>query len=136
MRLSAPIYRLKRQAKLLARKTGVPLNEALNSVAKEEGFSSWSLLASRYASERPASHILAELQPGDLVLLGARPEHGKTLMALELITEAMKNGAEGAFFTLDYNEADVLQRLQTIGSDHRSLGDAFTLNTSDDIDAK
>ena len=135
MRLSAPIYRLKRQAKLLSRKSGVTLNEALNQVAKEEGFDSWSLLASRYASERPSTHILSELVPGDLVLLGARPEHGKTLMALELITEAMKGGAEGAFFTLDYNEADVLLRLQAMGSDPRSLGDAFTLDTSDDIDA-
>ncbi len=135
MRLSAPIYRLKRQAKLLSRRTGVPLNEALNQIAKEEGFDSWSLLASRYASKRPASHILSELEPGDLVLLGARPEHGKTLMALELITEAMKGGAEGAFFTLDYNEADVLHRLQAIGSDTQNLSDVFMLDTSDDIDA-
>ncbi len=135
MRLTVPIYRLKRQAKLLARKTGVPLNEALNQVAKEEGFISWSLLASRYASERPASHILSGLQPGDLVLLGARPEHGKTLMALEIITEAIKDGAEGAFFTLDYNEEDVAHRLQSIGSDPQKLGAALLVDTSDDIDA-
>jgi len=135
MRLSAPIYRLKRQAKLLARKPGVPLNEALDQVAKEEGFSSWSLLASRYASERPASQILSELEPGDLVLLGARPEHGKTLMALEIITEAIKGGAEGAFFTLDYNEDDVAHRLQSIGSDPQKLGATLLVDTSDDIDA-
>ncbi len=136
MRLSAPIYRLKRQAKLLSRKSGVPLNEALNQVAKEEGFTSWSLLANRYSAEHPASRILAELEPGDVVLLGARPEHGKTLMALEIIAEAIKGGAEGAFFTLDYNEADVVHRLQSIGSDAQTLGDALLVDTSDEIDAQ
>ncbi|WOF73489.1 DNA helicase [Parvibaculaceae bacterium PLY_AMNH_Bact1] len=135
MRLSAPIYRLKRQAKLLARKTGVPLNEALNQIAKEEGFTSWSLLASQYAAERPAIRILSELQQGDLVLLGARPEHGKTLMALEIITEAIKGGAEGAFFTLDYNDTDVLHRLESIGCNPQALGTTFLLDTSDEIDA-
>ncbi len=135
MRLSAPIYRLKRQAKLLSREQGITLHKALDRVAKGEGFKSWSHLAKRYAEDQPAPHILSELVPGDLVLLGARPEHGKTLMALEIITEAMKRGAEGAFFTLDYNEADVVHRLQSIGSDPQTLGTAFLLDTSDEIDA-
>ncbi|CAJ1411932.1 unnamed protein product [Effrenium voratum] len=124
------------EAKLLSRKSGVTLNEALNSVAKEEGFDSWSLLASQYAAERPASRILSELQPGDLVLLGARPEHGKTLMALEIIAEAIKGGAEGAFFSLDYNEADVAHRLQSVGSDPQKLGATLLVDTSDEIDAR
>jgi hypothetical protein len=135
MRLSAPIYRLKRQAKLLSRETGVPLNEALNSVAKDEGFQSWSLLAARYAADSPAQQILSELAPGDLVLFGARQGHGKTLMALEVIVETIKSGGKGAFYTLDYNEADVLHCLQSIHADVSSLGNAFTLDTSDEINA-
>lgn len=135
MRLSAPIYRLKRQAKLLSRETGVPLNEALNSVAKDEGFQSWSLLAARYVADSPATRVLADLNPGDLVLLGARQGHGKTLMALEIIVEAIKAGRQGAFYTLDYNESDVIQRLKSLGVALDTLGDAFRLDTSDVINA-
>lgn len=135
MRLSAPIYRLKRQAKLLSREQGVTLHKALDRIAKGEGFKSWSHLAKRYADDRPASQILSELTPGDLVLLAARPEHGKTLMALEIIMEAMKSGAEGAFFTLDYNDTDVAHRLQSIGSNPQKMGTTFLLDTSDEIDA-
>lgn len=135
MRLSAPIYRLKRQAKLMAREEGITLHKSLDRIARLEGFQSWSHLAKRYADERPASRVLPELQPGDLVLLGARPEHGKTLMALEIVVEAIKAGTEGAFFTLDYNDANVVQRLKSVGCDPQKLGNAFLLDTSDDIDA-
>jgi len=55
MRLSAPIYRLRRQAKLLARKAGIPLNQALDRVAKDEGFQSWSLLVARYPAQNAAA---------------------------------------------------------------------------------
>ncbi len=65
MRLSAPIYQLKRQAKLLSRENSVPLNEALSVIAKREGFQSWSLLAARYGKTGPATKIFAALKPGD-----------------------------------------------------------------------
>ena len=45
MKLSAPLYHLKRQAKLLSRAEKIPLHEALNRIAEREGFSGWSLLA-------------------------------------------------------------------------------------------
>ena len=35
MRLSAPIFRLKRQAKLLAREAGIPLHQALDRVSDD-----------------------------------------------------------------------------------------------------
>lgn len=38
MKLSSPIYKLKRQAKLDARTKGQKLNDALNQIAKSEGF--------------------------------------------------------------------------------------------------
>jgi len=135
MRLSAPIYRLKRQAKLLSREAGIPLNEALNKIAKDEGFQSWSLLAARYTADSPATRILEQFSPGDLVLLGARQGHGKTLMALEIILEAIKAGRQGAFYTLDYNENDVVKRLESLGATTDTLGDAFRLDTSDAINA-
>ena len=51
MKLSAPIHVLKRKAKLLAREAETPLNQALDRVAKEEGFSSWGLLAARHPAK-------------------------------------------------------------------------------------
>ena len=39
-----------------------------------------------------ASALFARLSPGDLVLLGARPGHGKTQLSLKLAVEAMKSG--------------------------------------------
>ena len=80
MKLSAPIFRLKRQARLQSRDAGIPLNKALDNIAKTEGFQSWSLLAASDSAIGPAIRMLARLHPGDLVLLGARPGHGKTLL--------------------------------------------------------
>jgi len=133
VKLSAPIYRLKRRAKVLSREERIPLNEALDRIAMDEGFSRWSLLAARVSTAAPAREFLARLNPGDLVLLGARPGHGKTLMGLELIVEAMKLGRRAVFFTLEYNENDVLKGFQTIGGDPASFGDRFEFDNSNDI---
>jgi hypothetical protein len=51
MSLSAPIYRLRHRAKLLSRKVGIPLHEALDRVARNEGFQSWSLLVARNSEQ-------------------------------------------------------------------------------------
>lgn len=47
MSLSAPIYVLKRRAKQLSREAGIPLNQALDRIARDEGFQTWSLLIAR-----------------------------------------------------------------------------------------
>lgn len=135
MKLSAPVFRLKRQAKLLSRDAGIPLNKALDRIAVDEGFQSWSLLATRYAATSPAVAMLRRLEPGDLVLLGARPGYGKTLMALELIAETIKSGGRGVFYTLEWTESEVLQRLRSIGADPDTWQDAFAVDTSDAISA-
>lgn len=135
MRLSAPIYRLKRQAKALARQKKIPLNEALNSVARDEGFSSWSLLAAQASSTVPSRELYAHLSPGDLVILGARPGHGKTVLGLELIVEAIKLGGRGVFFTLEYSVKDILNRLRDIGGDALLFRDRFEFDNADDIRA-
>ena len=110
MRLSAPIFKLKRQAKLLVRDQNIPLHEALDRVAVTDGFRSWSHLASTTSEFRPAEQIIAKLSAGDMLLLGARPGHGKMLLGLELAVLASRIGRRGLFFTLDYNEGDVLDR--------------------------
>ena len=111
MKLSAPIYHLKRKAKRLSREEGISLHDALDRVATTEGFSVWSMLAAKAAAATPANRLFPQFQPGDLVLVGARPGQGKTLMSLELAVEAMKSGHRAAFFSLEYTEKDVLDRI-------------------------
>ncbi len=133
MRLSAPVYYLKRQARLLSRKEGVPLHEALDRVAAKEGFAGWSLLLTKASATTPAGKLFARLMPGDLVLVGARPGQGKTLMSLELAVEAMKSGNRGVFFTLEYTQADVLDRFRAIGVEPAHFNDLFEFDNSDAI---
>lgn len=73
MQFSAPVYKLKRRAKLMARSDNTPLHKALDTVAAEEGFQSWSHLASAAQLGAPAIRLLKALDAGDLMLLGARP---------------------------------------------------------------
>lgn len=54
MKLSASIPKLKSQAKRKAREEGIPLAEALNHIAKREGFNSWSLLAKKFDEHEAA----------------------------------------------------------------------------------
>ena len=135
MKLSAPVYHLKRQAKLLSREGKIALHEALDRVAAQEGFTSWSLLAAKAAKAAPAGVLFAQLAPGDLVLVGARPGHGKTLMSLELAVEAMKSGHGGVFFTLEYTQRDVLDRFRAIGADPVQFNDRFVFDNSNAISA-
>ncbi len=135
MKLSAPVYRLKRNAKLLARKEDIPLHEALDRIAVGEGFSSWSLLAAKSAESGPAGMLVDQLMCGELLLLGARPGQGKTLLGLELVVEAMKRGDRGLFFTLEYTEKDVADRFRALGVDREHFGERFELDSSDAINA-
>ncbi len=135
MKLSAPIFRLKRQARLLARESDVPLHAALNQVARDEGFRTWSHLSAFASDHRPAREMLARLSPGDLVLLGARPGNGKTLMGLELAIEAIRTDRPAFFFTLEDNEGVVFDRLEMLGTDRKMVENKLTVDTSDDIRA-
>ena len=58
MKLSAPLYHLKRKAKLLSRAENIPLHEALDRVARQEGFGAWSLLAAKVTATAPAEKLL------------------------------------------------------------------------------
>jgi replicative DNA helicase len=135
MRLSAPIFRLKRKAKLLSRDTKIALNQALDRVARDEGFESWSLLSARLTAAAPARRIMEQLQEGDLLLLGSRPGHGKTLMALGLMVEAVRLGRHGAFFTLEYTKSETLAQIRSLGTNPDQLGDRLSILASDDISA-
>ena len=133
MKLSAPLYYLKRKAKLLCRAENIPLHEALDRIARQEGFAGWSLLAVKAAAAAPATKLFARLAPGDLVLVGARPGQGKTLMSLELAVQAMKSGSRGVFFTLEYTEKDMVDRFRAIGAARENFADLFEFDSSDEI---
>lgn len=135
MKLSAPIYHLKRKARLLSRRESIPLNQALDRIAAAEGFRSWSLLAAKAGATASAGRLFSLLAPGDLVLVAARPGQGKTLMSLELTVAAMKAGNRGVFFTLEYTEEDVLDRFRAIGADRANFAELFELDSSDAISA-
>lgn len=135
MKLSAPIYHLKRKAKRLSREEGIPLHDALDRVATTEGFSAWSMLAAKAATVTPANRLFPQFRHGDLVLVGARPGQGKTLMSLELAVEAMKSGHRAAFFSLEYTEKDVLDRMRAIGAEPAQFDKLFELDCSDALSA-
>ncbi|MEY1557727.1 DNA helicase [Yoonia sp. R2331] len=133
MRLSSPIHTLKRHAKLLARDSDIRLHEALNQIATKEGFRDWSHLASSTSKATTAADIMSQLNPGDMMLIGARPGHGKTLLGLELIALAEKKSRVGYVFSLDYNEADVWDRIEKLGFDRQKSDCQIVVDTSDDI---
>ncbi len=131
MTLSAPIYRLKRRAKALARESGIPLHAALDQLARAEGYTAWSHLSAK--APHPAPDLYGRLRPGDLLLVAARPGHGKTLLGLELAVAATHAGQAAHVFSLDYHDGEVLARLRDLGADPVGLGPRFHIDTSDDI---
>lgn len=133
MKLSAPIYQLKRRAKLLARDENIPLHMALDRIARGEGFAGWSLLSVRIATAATASEMLSRLCDGDMLLLGARPGHGKTLLGLQLLLDAIRDGRRGVFFTLEYTEQETQARIRSLEGESSGLGAALEIVTSDEI---
>lgn len=117
MKVTIPVFRLKRDARRLARDKGVPLHAALDLVVREAGFAHWSLLAAEHARQRPAARILQQMRAGDLVLLGARSGQGKTLLGLELCGAALATGRAAAFFSLEWTQAEVAHRFVEVGVD-------------------
>ena len=132
MKVTIPIFRLKRDARRLARDKGVPLHAALDLVARQAGFAHWSLLAAEHARQRPSARVLRQMQAGDLVLLGARPGQGKTLLGLELCGSALAAGSEAAFFSLEWTQAEVTHRFAEVGVDV-AQAQGLRVDTSDAI---
>ena len=124
MQFSAPIHVLKRKARLASRADKIPLHQALDQIARAEGFRNWGHLS---AQAKPG--LLSRLAPGDLVLLAARPGQGKTLLGLELAAEAAAKGHPVWVFTLDYTTLDVARRYEELGI----APAAIRVDTSDEI---
>jgi len=116
MKLSAPIHVLKRKAKELKQSRQITLIEALDHIARAEGFASWSLLQSRKNAFTPRTKndVLNDLFPGDLMLIGGRPGLGKTILALQLLLQAIKEDRLCFFFSFDYTEKELVKKLSQL----------------------
>ena len=133
MKLTAPIFILKQQAKALSRKEKMPLHQALDRIANREGFRAWSLLSAKAAADKPSAALLAQLRPGDLVLVASRPGQGKTLLGIDLAIKTMEQGNRAAFFTLEFTRADVARCFEIIGEEPSVFSERFLLDVSDRI---
>lgn len=131
MLLSAPIFQLKRRSKLLARDANIPLHEAQDRIAQKEGFRSWSMLSSRAASQSMPAPLLQRLVAGDMLLIGARPGHGKTMLGLRLLIDAAQEGRRAVLFSLEYTEGEAIHHMQSLGATEHPP----EIVTSDDISA-
>jgi len=129
MKLSSPIHVLKSQGKALKKSKSITMSEALNEIAKREGYSSWSLLQVKHSNPFPNSYseILDFFNKGDLVLIGARPGMGKTSFTIGLFVQAIqKKIAPNFLFTLSEVKKDIIGRIatydETIGHVNEHIG--------------
>jgi hypothetical protein len=113
--LSVPVFRLKREARRISRAEKVPLAQALDRVARAEGFRTWGHLAASL-SQPDARWLFERLRPGELVVLAARPGHGKTMLGLALAAEAARAGRDAGVFSLVETEAQLASWLEELGA--------------------
>lgn len=137
MKLSAPIYVLKSQAKELKRTKQITIVEALNQIAQREGYSSWSLLQSKAKDLIPKvpEDILAYLNPGDLFLIASRPGLGKTTFALQILIQAFHENKTCCFFSLEYSKREVAARIAELDETIGETDSKFRFDFSDEISA-
>jgi len=135
MIISAPIYRLKSNARKLARRNKVPLHQALDEVAQDQGYKSWSHLAHARQPDAPARRLLAALDRGDLMVLAARPGEGKTMLGLEVAAEAAKAGRPAFFFSSECSRTGIERLLSESGYDSRSDSTGLVCDLPDRISA-
>ena len=114
MKLSAPIHVLRSRAKTLKQRRNIPLTDAQNDIAKQQGFATWSLLMSRRDELLPNNlpELRQYLNGGDIVLVGARPKVGKTMLTAGLLAAGERLGEDGYIFTLADRLEEAEQRIR------------------------
>jgi replicative DNA helicase len=138
VKLSAPIHVLKAEAQKLKKEKSITNTEALDLIAKREGFNSWSLLQSKKDDMFPKSYdeILDFFNPGDIVLIGARPSMGKTMFTIGLFVQSIKKkSAKNFLFTLSEVHKDIAGRIGIYDETLGSSDEFFELDYSNDINA-
>lgn len=138
MKLSAPIHVLKAKAQELKKQKSISNTDALNLIAKSEGYNSWSLLHSEHRDGFPSSYdgILDYFNPGDLVLIGARPSKGKTIFAIGIFVQAIqKKLAKHYCFSLSEVHRDIAGRMAIYDESIGGANKFFELDYSNEISA-
>ncbi len=135
MKLSAPVHILKGRAKELKLSRGMTMIEALNQIARKEGYNSWGLLQSKVKDFVPqtADELLAYLHPGDMLLISARPGLGKTVLALQLITQAIEEQRSCFFFSFDYTPKTFATKMSDLKISLQDIEPHLHTYFSDDI---
>ena len=135
MKLSAPIFILKQQAKALSQRDKLRLHVALDQIAVREGFNAWSHLASAWQRTDSCRAVYNQLGAGGMLLLGSRPGQGKTLFSIGLAIEAMSRGHRAFFFTLEFTAAEVEALFMVAGWSQQGFKGRWVLDTSEDMSA-
>lgn len=138
MKLSAPINVLKAQAQELKKEKAISNTEALDLIAKREGFNSWALLQSKKDDMFPKAYdeILGFFNPGDIVLIGSRAGKGKTVFSLGLLAQSIqKKEVKNYCFSFSETAKDVEERLALYDESIEEKNAYFELDFSDDISA-
>lgn len=139
MKLSAPIHALKAQAQLLKKEKAITNTEALDLIAKREGYNSWALLQSKKDDMFPKAYdeILDFFNPGDIVLIGSRPSKGKTAFTIGLFVQAIQSkSAKNYCFSLSEVHKDIATRMAIYDESIGQKSNYFELDYSNDISAK
>ncbi len=135
MKLSAPIYQLKKRAKRMVRNDGVPLHQALDTIAREEGFTRWSLLSAHTTAGPLSQTLLSQLKQGDMLLLAGRRGQGKTALGLQMLLDAARLDREAVLFTLEFTEKEARAHLRTRSGGMDEISEKVDIVTSPDISA-
>lgn len=133
--MSTPISRLKSEARKLSRAEGIPLHEALDRIARREGFATWSLLSSQDRRPDDVGVVLRGIDEGDMVLVAARPGHGKTRLCLELVGRALGQGARCAVFSFELTRAQLVRHFGALSVELEAHQERFHFDNSDEIHA-
>ena len=90
------------------------LRDGVNRI--DQRISSGSTIGGIATGYPALDEILGGLRPGELVVVGARPSVGKTALALNISANVATSGQAVMLFSLEQPEADVADRLLSMGS--------------------
>lgn len=113
------IQSLKQKAKILAKKEKTTLNQALNLIANDHGFTHWALLM-RHFNKIRLNHpetIWHSMYLGEMMLLAAPEGAGKLSMALNLARIALQENTNVYYITVHDNYDLVHERFSIILDD-------------------
>lgn len=115
---SRTIRTLKLSARKLSKITNIPYSQALDNVAKAEGFVSWSLLSSHDKSLQVKSvkDLCDHLFQSQSVMLAARPNVGKISLAINLSLLAAKTNKPVVYISLNTPKKSIQKKFAAANS--------------------